>query len=162
MLEKYIFEKGYTINENGMVFNNSGKRIGHLRHKANAPYEIIRFRINGKICTVYTHRLQAYKKFGEQIYNKGILVRHLDGNSLNNSWDNISIGTNSDNQMDIEKDKRIIRSSNSNKKYSDNMVFEICEYKKKHTYKETMKKYNINSKGTLHFILNNRLCLNNV
>lgn len=120
MLEKYIFEKGYTINENGMVFNNSGKRIGHLRHKANAPYEIIRFRINGKI------------------------------------------GTNSDNQMDIEKDKRIIRSSNSNKKYSDNMVFEICEYKKKHTYKETMEKYNINSKGTLHFILNNRLCLNNV
>ena len=62
----------------------------------------------------------------------------------------------------FEKDKRIIRSSNSNKKYSDNMVFEICEYKKKHTYKETMEKYNINSKGTLHFILNNRLCLNNV
>jgi hypothetical protein len=64
--------------------------------------------------------------------------------------------------FNVEKDKRIIRSSNSNKKYSDNMVFEICEYKKKHTYKETMEKYNINSKGTLHFILNNRLCLNNV
>ena len=33
----------------------------------------------------YTHRLQAYQKYNNEIYNKGIVVRHLDGNKLNNS-----------------------------------------------------------------------------
>ena len=34
------------------------------------------------------------------------MVRHIDNNSLNNFWDNIEIGSNSDNQMDRNPDCR--------------------------------------------------------
>lgn len=39
------------------------------------------------------HRLQAYQKFGDKIYEDGIVVRYLNGDRYDNSYDNIGIGT---------------------------------------------------------------------
>lgn len=52
------------------------------------------------------HRLQAYIKYRELLYQKDIMVRHLNGNKLDNSWDNIAIGTAYDNAQDIPIEKR--------------------------------------------------------
>lgn len=110
-----------------------------------------------KTIKVSIHRLQAYQKFGDDIYEEGIEVRHLDGIRTNNSYENIEIGTSSDNKFDIPIEIRKIKSSNANKKYSDELVLEIKEYYNSgHTYKETMEKFNISSKGTLSYIINNR------
>ena len=64
-------------------------------------------RINKKHARFRFHRFMGYLKFGDEIYTKGMQVRHLDGNPLNNSWDNIAIGTQRDNTYDIPKEKRL-------------------------------------------------------
>ena len=53
------------------------------------------------------HHLQACQKFGDKIYEEGMVVRHLDGNPLNNTWDNIEIGTDYDNHMDRSRKDRV-------------------------------------------------------
>ena len=51
---------------------------------------------------VYIHRLMAFKKFGDQVFAPGTVVRHLDNNPLNNTYNNIAIGTQADNLADSE------------------------------------------------------------
>jgi hypothetical protein len=46
------------------------------------------------------HKFVAYILFGEDSFTEGVEVRHLDGDVLNLSRDNIALGTSSDNQMD--------------------------------------------------------------
>ena len=105
--------------------------------------------------------MQNKHKYGNIIYNDNIVVRHINNNSLDNSWNNIIVGTYKDNSNDIPQDVRMKRSINATqycKKYSDEKVLEIIRfYKSSNSYKETMKKFNISSKGTLNFILNYRL-----
>ena len=54
----------------------------------------------GRSYTVMVHRLIAYQKYKEKMFEKGIQCRHFDGNSHNNFDDNILIGTALDNAMD--------------------------------------------------------------
>ena len=120
-------------------------------------YKYFSFRINGEIIKVYFHRFQAYNKFGDALYEDNIMVRHLDGNYLNNSESNIDLGTNSDNMMDIPKEVRVKRSSNASKKYPDELVQAIrLDKESGMSYKELMVKYGISSKGTLSYIINHR------
>ena len=84
------------------------------------------------------------------MFKEGIEVRHLNGNSKDNSFDNIEIGTHSENMMDIPKEKRFLGGSEPIHKHK-----EIIEDRKKgFTYNQLCKKYNISSKGTISFIIN--------
>lgn len=49
---------------------------------------------------VYEHRLVALKTFGPSALAPGTVVRHIDGNKLNNDPDNLRLGTQSENRMD--------------------------------------------------------------
>ncbi|WP_430794437.1 HNH endonuclease [Bacillus thuringiensis] len=49
-----------------------------------------------------THRIIAYLKYGETAF-EAECVRHLNDNSLDNSWDNIEIGSLYDNHLDAVK-----------------------------------------------------------
>ena len=157
------FNKGYKIDINGNIIS---------------PYNnIIKGRIfnNGKIAfgfrskgftyskAVYAHKLQAYQKFGNKVFEKGIVVRHLNGNPLDNSWDNIEIGTQSDNMYDkpdIERQTLSIvavrKKQNAIRSYEDRcLIYE--DLKNNLPYSEIMKKHNISSKGTLSFMKNKSL-----
>jgi len=92
----FAYNKGYRI-INGKIINPKGKTI--KGHNANG---YLNFGVNTKEFhdNVPVHRLLAYQKYGNQILEEGIVVRHLDGNSLNNLEENIVIGTQSDNMMD--------------------------------------------------------------
>ena len=147
-------KRGYTITPDGTVYSPKGNIVGTY---GKSKYKYFSFRIDGKIIKVYFHRFQAYIKFGDALYEDNILVRHLDGNCLANSYPNIEVGTNSDNTMDIPKEVRVNKASNANKKYSDELVHLIkCDKKAGMSYKDLMLKYNISSKGTLSYIINNR------
>lgn len=146
--------RGYTITSDGTVYSPKGNRVGT---HGKGGYKYFSFRIGGKIVKVYFHRFQAYIKFGDALYEDNIMVRHLDGNYLNNSESNIDLGTNSDNMMDIPKEVRINKSSNASKKYSDELVQAIkLDKESGMSYKELMIKYDISSKGTLSYIINHR------
>lgn len=163
--EILAYNKGYRINEKGDAYNiNKPNKIlkGSINSRNYKHIRIKNLEGNSKNSTlgIPFHRLQAYQKFGDKIYEENIVVRHLDNDSLNNSWDNIEIGTESENYSDrteIQKNNFQKAGSKALTKYSDELVSEIKEYYKSgHTYKEIMEKFNISSKGTLSYIINNR------
>lgn len=148
-------ERGYTVTEDGIFLNPKNKEIGT---RGKLPYIYTNIKVNGKLFKLYVHRLQAYQKFGDLIYKDNAVVRHLDGNSLNNPKCNIELGSQSDNMMDVDKEIRIKRSSEAFKKYSDEEVLEMRRLRNSGlSYKEIMEKFNISSKGTLNYILTKRI-----
>lgn len=46
------------------------------------------------------HRVVAFRKFGNTVSWDNTVVRHIDGNKINNSSDNIIIGSIGDNNLD--------------------------------------------------------------
>lgn len=53
---------------------------------------------------IRVHRFVAYCKFGEKAFTS--LVRHMNNISLDNSWDNLKLGTHRDNSLDIPENIR--------------------------------------------------------
>lgn len=101
--------KGYVVTEAGDVISRAGK----LRKLAIQPpssgrpsYMKLSIKLGDQSFPVPVHKLQAYQKFGEKMFEPGIVVRHLDGNSLNNTPDNINIGTQVDNALDRPNHER--------------------------------------------------------
>lgn len=148
------YETGYRVTKDGIPLNQNKEKIkgGVCYH----GYKVISIRTSEGVRKVAVHRLQAYQKYGEKMFNPGIEVRHKDNDKTNNSFKNILIGTHSENMMDIPPETRLKRSlhaSSFNKRHS---YKKIKDYYHKHkSYLKTMKEFNISSKGTLHYIINN-------
>lgn len=152
-----IVEKGYYITRDGKAVGPTGIQLidisdrGYNRINATSK--------NGERFRISAHRLQAYQKYGDRIFESGIHVRHLDGNSLNNSYDNIAIGTQSDNMMDQPKEIRKSRAKHAasySKSLSDEEVRSLrLDRKEGMSYKQLMYKYKI-VKSTVSFIVNRK------
>lgn len=148
--------KGYSVDKQGNVWYNGNLRV--LKNN-NRGYLQFGIRCDGekRPQNVPVHRLQAYQKFGDKIFESGIVVRHLDGNSLNNNFDNIEIGTQQENMMDIPVEQRI---SHAKHAAATQIKYDADEIKKYHaevkSYAKTMERFNITSKGTLFHILKKR------
>lgn len=141
--------KGYSITKDGEIISPFGKIKGCFHN----GYNTFKIRVESKkSITIRVHRLQAYQKFGNKIYEQGIEVRHLDNVSINNSWANISIGTHSENMMDKPKEMRVKNAQKANLKYDKVAIREY--HKEEKSYKKTMEKFGISGKGTLSDILN--------
>ena len=150
--EEVAYKKGYRVTQDGDVIGLKGKRIGFNR-EGYYTFKIRDYKNNNR--NVKVHRLIAYSKYGDKIYKDGICVRHLDGNSLNNKWNNIEIGSYQDNALDMDKEVRIkkaIHASSFIKKYDHKDVYDF--YNKTNSYKKTMEEFCISSKGTLFYIIN--------
>lgn len=154
--EEIAYEKGYRVTKDGDLLNPKGKKIGCIN---SAGYEHTGFNVNKKRINIATHRLQAYQKFGNKLYEDGIMVRHLNGNKIDNSWDNIAIGTNKDNAMDIPKQKRkekTLKAVKKTIKYNKEFVLKLREeYKLVKNYNELSAKYNMRS-SDIWYLINKR------
>lgn len=95
---QYLIKRGYLINNQGEVKNPKGDVVNLTLNKRG--YKQMGVRYNGETMKITIHRLQGFVKFGEKIFNKKLQIRHLDSDKLNNSWDNIGIGTPKDNHSD--------------------------------------------------------------
>lgn len=151
--EKTAHQKGYRVTKEGVVVGKKTNPVGWLHTNGYKRFKIRDH--EGKNANVSVHRLQAYQKYGEKMYQEGYVVRHLDNDSANNHYDNIAIGTMSDNAYDIEPERRkqrAIHASSFIKKHNHDEVKAFHE--KFGSYKKTMGHFNISSKGTLNYILN--------
>ena len=160
------YNRGYRV-INGKVYNpNNNLLNGWVRQqkdtKSNYKYftHCFAIKVGKKSLQCPVHRLVAYQKFGDRMFEPGIQVRHLDGNSLNNLEDNIEIGTQSENMMDIHPEERKSRSllaATYNRRFTDKEVEQIRQYHTKcHSYKKTLRKFNITHKGTLWYIIHHQ------
>jgi len=153
--EQIAYERGYRVTKDGQLLNPKGKVIGNLNDKG---YQRTTLKLN-KVHILHTHRLQAYQKFGNKLYEDGIMVRHLNGNKIDNSWGNIAIGTNKDNAMDIPKQKRkenTLKAVKKTIKYNKEFVLKLREeHKEKKNCAELGRKYNMRS-SDIWYLINKR------
>lgn len=105
--EQIAQEMGYSVSDKGDCINPEGEVIA----KRHVRYRKFKIRVDKKIVYVRVHRLQAYQKYGNKIYQEGIDVRHLDNNKMNCAANNIAIGTRTDNMLDIPLEIRRKRMS---------------------------------------------------
>lgn len=151
------YEKGYRAKDNIVISPVTKKPLKLCC--SSAGYLCFSVFANNKSCRVFVHRLVAYQKYKEKLFEPGIVVRHLNGNSKDNSVDNICIGTNSQNMMDKHPEQRLlhaIKASSCIRKYTKEQVSQIkTDHSNGLGYKALMEKFNISSKGTLHYVLNN-------
>lgn len=157
-IEKIAWEKGYYVNGLGEVYSPKGLKLKLKIY--NGWYYAFNIKHLGKSQRVKVHRLQAYQKFKDKVYESNMVIRHLNGNSFDNTFNNIGIGSQSENLFDIPKEDRIKHgrlAASFNIKYPKELIDEIKEfYNNCKSYKKTMGKYNISSSGTLWHIINGR------
>ena len=152
--EIIAYNRGYRVSPEGKLLNPSGKELVGSKTQG---YSELSMRIEGKKVSVKVHRLQAYQKFGDEALVSGVHVRHLDDDKTNNSWDNIGLGDASANRMDMSAEKRLssaLIATSYVRKYDKEEVrafYEGCK-----SYKKTMEKFGISSKGTLSHILKSK------
>lgn len=115
--------RGYEVIDNEVHFKGKIRKLDIRCKKDNGQSAYASFGIRdceGKKIQVFVHHLVAYIKFGKDfIWVRGskfeeqndLIVLHLDGNTLNNSYDNIILGTREQasdirrgNQIKINKD----------------------------------------------------------
>ena len=124
-----------------------------MKLNLSKEYYTFTIRIGLKTRRVRVHRMQAYQKFKDKIYEDNIVVRHLNGNSLDNTFNNIGIGSQSENMFDRPREERAKHgrlAASFNIKYPKELIDEMkAFYNNCKSYKQTMEKYNLSSKGTL-------------
>ena len=153
--EQIASEMGYKV-INGVVYKPNGEE---QKVCICTRYPAFNLRIGcKKHVHVNVHRLVAYQKFGNRIYKKGLDVRHLDGDKLNFSKDNIDIGTRRQNYMDIpEKERKRITKNLylTNIKYTDEDIKEMYRQRirLKYTYQKIADNFNIYSYASVYYAL---------
>ncbi len=156
----FAISKGYRCDCLGQVISPEERIVnGYI---GNHGYLTIGIRLildNGKTekRPVAVHRLQAYQKYGDKIFEKGVLVRHRNNIKTDNKYDNILIGSYSDNYHDNSQEVKNnmisggIKGSHfakiTNLKYDDDFIKNVGDfiYNGKNLVKDTVKKYNISS-----------------
>jgi len=127
----YAKNKGMRVEPDGTIIGMKNKPIkGTIDHRG---YIKVCVKFHKKDIPVYIHRLQAYQKFGDKIFEDGMQVRHLNGDSQDNSWSNIAIGTMQQNHMDKKPMTRLNaarKAALAQRKYTNNQVEEIRSRKK--------------------------------
>ena len=79
-------KKGYKVTEDGKLISPTGKELsGIVDNRGYRTFNILRN------FPVAVHRLMGYQKFGEKVFDPKLEIRHLNGNKLDNSSDNICI-----------------------------------------------------------------------
>lgn len=157
--------KGYKILDDGSIISPFGNEINLYLGKKGYKRFIIRFpsKIFGKNFRgcVFAHRYQAFKKFGISMFNEDLEVRHLNNDSTDNSWNNIEIGTKSQNYHDkpSEQSEMILvnaRNCALSSKRNSNKELWSRIYNDRHqnnlTYRNLVEKYNVSMGGlSYHF-----------
>jgi len=151
------FEKGYRVLLCGVPVS----KFGHvLKTRTNSSgYRSIGIKLDGKTISIYLHKLMAYQKFGVDCFKHGIEVRHFNGNSEDNSYFNIGLGTHSENMLDVEVHIRLRNgraAGRANSNLEDKDILDMREeFAKGRTLSWAVSKYSI-AKSTASYIKNRR------
>lgn len=100
---KKAYRKGYHVTKSGVPLDKNGNIVKTSINKDGYKYFTFKFVRDGEEIyrQVHVHRLQAYGKYGDVFTKKNTLARHLNGDKLDNSYNNIFIGDAADNREDF-------------------------------------------------------------
>ena len=98
------FNRGFRIRENNIV-SPHGRVLSNKIYKG-ANYPKFNIHVNGDTYALPIHKLAAYQFFGDAAFAVNVDVRHLDGDKLNFSKENIRLGTRRQNALDVPENLR--------------------------------------------------------
>ena len=101
---KLAVSKGYKALEDGSVIGPRGKPL-NIKIRGKQKYATFCINSGDDVFGIPVHQFNAYCFYGEKPLN--CVVRHLDGNSSNNSKINLRYGTHSENNLDKAKETRV-------------------------------------------------------
>ena len=133
---KLAVEKGYSISPGGDILGPKGKLRGSIHKRKyisrvtgemrEYSYWSFNIRLGPRVTRrVLAHQLHGYQLFGDACLQVGIVVRHLNGDSLDNSEGNMGYGTDEDNSKDRTAEERQLsgqNAANARKAWSDDDV----------------------------------------
>lgn len=157
-VEELAIAKGYKVSKDGTLCGPKGCPVRcRVSNSGYYSKSIRRQDAYGKFSVFMVHRLQAYQKFGNAIYEEHTVVRHLNGNKLDNSSDNIAIGSYSDNVFDIPAKDRILHSLVACSKRTDRYPLEKVRMVKEDrksgmSYNRIKEKHCIRNKSTVRYM----------
>lgn len=107
-----FFQLGYWFDHesNSIRGFNFSKKIDRVYKSQVYPQFALNYK--GRCRTLPIHKIIAIQKFGISHLFEGLVVRHLDDDPMNMSFDNIEIGTMSQNIMDMSPNRRSLRATN--------------------------------------------------
>ena len=150
----YVHARGYRVLEDGKVQSFTGTILKpRMRYgrRENLPYACFSARTvcGSTTSEVMVHRMQAYQLYGDEAFFEGMVVRHLNGNSLDNSAANIAIGTHSENMLDRDPEARkahALTAARVNRKLTFDQVRRLKEDRQKGlTYAKLGAKYGVSA-----------------
>lgn len=151
--------RGYRVTREGDVIGLKGDKIkAFLNSKSKHSRLSFNYKSGGKKYNCHVHKLQAFQKYGLKALESGVQVRHMDKGPYDNSWDNILIGTQSDNMMDRSSEERLAHAKHASSfaQVHDHDAIKNFHFNNGNSYKRTMEEFNITSKGSLNYILNKK------
>ena len=153
---KLAKEKGYSADFDGNIYGPKGNRL-KLRQEGNRKRTYPHFGVvlNGQRIGVAAHKFISYLKFGDSAILQGVHSRHLNDDPQDNRWENIAIGSQSDNMMDKpESLRRSVAQLAGKAKGLGDEVWDQVKFDRINgaTYKSLTAKYGI-PKGTLSYRL---------
>lgn len=80
---------------------------------------------DGRVMPIPVHQLLALQKFGDAALKPGVQVRHVNGDPLDNSDDNVLIGSAADNIMDKLPLSRKEHAAKGRQTYTEEVVAAI-------------------------------------
>lgn len=152
----HAYRRGYRVSIDGKRVKGIRKKSLSLTPNSSGYFQFcIRLPI-GERYPVDVHRLQAFQKYGLEMFEEGMNVRHLNNNKLDNSWDNIAIGTMSDNSMDMSPRARSMRPMAC---LSESDVLDIARRVENGAYKHYQllaEEYGLKSEQSIYNIMNGK------
>jgi hypothetical protein len=153
---KLAKEKGYTADREGSIYGPRGNRLKLRQQGSNKrTYPHFGVVLNGQTVGVAAHKFISYLKFGEDAIRDGVHTRHLNDDPQDSRWENIAIGSHSDNMMDKPRSMRRALAQVAGKaKGLGDCVWDQVKADRANgaTYKSLTAKYGI-PKGTLSYRL---------
>lgn len=98
-------ERGYFITEEGHLFGPKGKLS--IKKYGKQKYPTFSTNWGKRVYGLPIHQFAAYIFYGEESFNKSLVVRHLNADTSDCSKTNIVLGTHSQNNLDKPKEVRI-------------------------------------------------------
>lgn len=115
---------GYSVSDEGEVFDKHGRKLPQRLHPFGYPMVSLWDRENKRRVTRTVHSLVMLTFVGER--KRGLLVRHLDGNPKNCKLSNLSYGTQKQNMLDAIRHGTVERGeARYNSKLTKEAVLEI-------------------------------------
>lgn len=155
---KLAYAKGYRVTFSGGVINAKGRERKLSKNGRDAcPYWAFSLYVTREESfPIKVHQLQAFQKFGDAMFEPGIVVRHQNENNLDNAFDNILLGTISQNALDRQPLARQEHAAKGNQKHSSELIEQIrADHVSGLGYKKLEKKYGM-CRSTLSYYLSKK------